>query len=292
MISQYLPSARFTSVAISVLLAGAIILGAQYVSKPKVPSSLATTPTTPVEQDWQQTLEDIQLQAGITAPEPPAESVVSELLQAAQSSNLTTSIGRTLLVNLSAANAQGLGSDIPTQDALIEAAISQVGGDAARPYTAGAVITTPQTKESLYIYGNQLMTTMQRHPEANAEVILFAFGEALDYRDAGKLVSVRAAESAYKNLAAELMLMPVPETLTPLHAEVVNNLARMGTATTDMQAVLDDPLRGLAGLQLFNTSSSEAARLLTSIAKTFDNNGILFTEDDPGTAWRSFVVSP
>lgn len=293
MIRAYLPSAKLITIVVSLALAGGLVTAAQYVTRKPGLGSIATAPTNPAPTEaWQQTLEEIQLEAGITAPVPAPQAVVDELLAAAKSTNLTTSIGRTLLVNLSSAGASGLGSDIPTQDAIIEAAAAQVGADIAATFTAADVIKVAQTKESLYLYGNQLITTLLIYPDAEAGAVAYAFGEALDYQDKVKLAPVRRAADAYRATAEALMQLPVPDTLAPLHVQIANRLAAMGRAAGEMATVLEDPLRGLGGLQVFQSSGEEVARLLTTIAKWFDNGGILFTKDDPGAAWSAFLGSP
>lgn len=292
MIAQYLPSGRFVYMAASLLAATGLIFGAQYISKPHT-GSISSAPQNSVsDPNWEETLQEAQLNAGVSAPAAPSASTVNSFLEEATSDNLTTTIGRTLLVNLSAANAQGLGTDIPTQDSLVESAAAQVGAGIKKPYTVSQVITVPQNTESLKIYGNQFIEILLSYPGTNAGEILFAFGETLDYNDPSKLGPVKTAKTAYQNLATGLMQIPVPETLAPLHVQVANNLAVMGSATGEMTTVLTDPLRGLGGLHNFQTASDEASRLLTVIAGTFKNNGIIFNEDEPGATWNVFVASP
>lgn len=291
-IGEYLPSSRFVTIAASLLVATAMAVGAQYLTGAPGSGTVQVANQPAPDPNWQQTLEEIQLESGISAPQPPSPEVVNAFLAEAKDDNLTSSIGRTLLVNLSAANAEGLGSDAPTQDSIVEAAAVQVGAGIVRPYSTNEVNVVPQNKDSLYIYGNQLITTLRLYPAANSGETLYAFGAALDYQDASRLGPVRAAQEGYKSLAAALMQMPVPETLAPLHVQVANNLAMMGSASAEMATVLSDPLRGLGGLQVFRSSEDESVRLLTAIAGIFNNNGILFSKDDPGSAWSAFVASP
>jgi hypothetical protein len=276
----------------SLAAAAALVTGAQYITKQPGLGSISATPDPLPEEDWEQTLAQIQLESGITAPAPPSQTTVNELLTAAQSPNLTSTIGRTLLVNLSAANSQGLGSDIPTQESIVEAAAAKVGANISSSYSFAGLIKVPQTPESLRAYGNQVMRVMLSYPKASMAETLLAFGEALDYNNRAKLANLEAAKGAYVALAAELSATPVPDTLSPLHLRVVQKIEEMGKAVGEMAIVLDDPLRGLGGLQVYQSSAGEASRLLTTIAETFNNNGILFTKDEPGSAWSAFVASP
>jgi hypothetical protein len=292
-ISAYLPSAKLVTMAVSLALAGGLVTAAQYATKTPGSGALSAGPLQSAsDPNWQKTLQEIQLESGITAPAPAPQQAVDELLTAAQSDNLTATIGRSLLVKLSSAGAEGLGTDIPTQEAIIAEAAAQVGAAVSPSYTSADVIKVPQTKESLYQYGNVLILALTSFPEADGAKVLYAFGEAVDYQDPAKLGPVRAARDAYRATAEALMRLPVPETLAPLHTAIANNLAIMSSAAGEMLAVFDDPLRGLGGLQVFQTGGDEAARLLTTIAGTLRNNGIIFNKDDPGDAWSAFIASP
>src|SRR3989344_8416117 len=117
--ASYLPSSQFLTTVVSIVAAGGLILGAQYLTQPKnTAAELATAPEAVATDDWKASLAEVQATApGL--PEAPSENSVSTLLNAAKSSNITDTVARSLFINLSDASAQGLGSDIPTQDKLI-----------------------------------------------------------------------------------------------------------------------------------------------------------------------------
>ncbi|MEK7068237.1 MAG: hypothetical protein AAB964_00285 [Patescibacteria group bacterium] len=292
MISQYLPSAKFATIAASLLLAGGLVATANYVSSPRAPGPTIAAQSGAPDQNWENTLEQVQLEAGISAPQPAPQSVVNELLSAAESPNITASIGRSLLIRLSSAGVEGLGNDIPTQEALIAEAAAKVEVSMSASYSSTDLIKVTQTPESLHEYGNRLISTLVGRSAATTGGTLFAFGEALDYRSAEKLGPVRAAGDAYAALAQDIAAIPVPETLAPLHLQIANNLAAMSAGAKEMLSVLEDPLRGLGGLSVFQSKADETGRLLTSIAKIMREGGILFNNDEPGFAWQTFVASP
>ena len=59
-----------------------------------------------------------------------------------------------------------------------------------------------------------------------------------------------------------------------------------------MQQVLGDPVRGLSAVQKYQSLTDEATRVLTTIAGTLNKDGILFTKDEPGSAWSAFLAAP
>jgi hypothetical protein len=289
-LSSYLPSAQFALIVGSLLASGGLVVAAQYVTKqPTVDLSVAKERADQQTADWQQSLEDIQNASGISLPEAPKQETVDALLKDAETSNLTTSIGRSLLIKLSNAKAQGLGDDIPTQDQLVSDAAAKVGASITPSYTLQDLSSVPQTKDSLYTYGNAVMEIMGNHPQASYEGTLYALGYATDYNDKSKLGDFAARGAAYTALAKELAAIDVPSALRPLHLVVVNDMASSGKTFSDMATLLEDPLRGLGGLQQYQSYTDEAHRVLTTIAENLNKNGILFSKDEPGSAWSALL---
>src|SRR3989344_6662168 len=124
-IVSYLPSAQFSLTLTSVLLAGGLIWAADYYTSPAGPPTIAPVqvPSAITAQglDWKAALANIQGEP--TLPTPPSAEVVANLLSASETPNVTETIGRTILVNLGEEKAQGLGSDTPTQERIVENAL-------------------------------------------------------------------------------------------------------------------------------------------------------------------------
>jgi len=291
---DYLPSAKFAVMVGALALSGGLVAAAQYVTQNNNAGSqlAATTQDAQAAQaaDWQQALRDVEAQSGIRAPEAPGQDTVSALLTAAQSSNLTTQVGRTLLINLSSANAQGLGNDTPTQDQLVAQATAQINAAASSVvYTTADLTVTDQTNASLRAYGNAVMAVLNAHPEASAEQTYLAVGTASDSQSPAALAQLKIIGAAYRAIADGLIQVPVPKTLSPLHLQLANDFAAMAAGYPDMETVLTDPLRGLAGLQRYTSLLDEAQRVLTSIAQQLSKDGILFSKDEPGNSWNAFL---
>jgi hypothetical protein len=111
----------------------------------------------------------------------------------------------------------------------------------------------------------------------------------LDYSDTKMVTPINESGQDYVGLAHDLAALPVPETLAPLHLQLINNLAGMGATTADMSAALTDPARGMAGMQVFESDSGEVQGVFTSIAKELNTDGIIFTKDESGAAWSGFL---
>ena len=286
---SYLPSAQFMVIVASLLIAGGTVAGAQYyISSKNAPAALATATLEANRQAWEDSLAEIQAQSGITLPDTPSGDAVQTLLSQAQSGNLTDSIGRGLLVKLTNAGVQGLGSDIPTQETIIAEAIAQINASQKSPRPVELSLIEA-SEASLRSYGNAVMAVFAAHPKASSADTLLAIAKATDVQDKAQLAALEPIGRQYLALAEELSAVPVPTTLSPLHLRAVQNLYLVADTYPGMAQVVDDPLRGLAALQQYQLLMSETGRILTSIAEALRNGGILFTKDEPGSAWEIFL---
>lgn len=288
---SYLPSSQFAVIAVSLFLSGGLVAAAQYASSHHEPATVASAEQTASNDDWQQTLDQIQLTSGVSLPKAPSPEEVAGALKESETPNLTATVARSLFIKLTEAKAQGLGNDVPTQDQLVTEALAQMGQQPKQSYALGDLLVAPPTPETLRLYGNEVMRIFTAHPKANMQSALLAIGTATDNNDASKLAPLAGIGAEYDALARDLAKMAVPKTLAPLHLQVVNALAAMAIACSDMQVVMTDPVRGLAGVQSFQTLSAQASRVLTTIADSLHRDAILFSTDEPGALWSSLLSS-
>jgi hypothetical protein len=230
--------------------------------------------------------------ADIMAQPATTTETTKNLLDAATSNNVTNTVARTLLVKLSEAKSQGLGSDIPTQEKLIAQAVAQIKQDRGTPvYAKDALPVSANTPDALKAYGNTVIATIATHPKANYLNVLRTVGEATDKADAKRLDELTGIGADYEALAKDLSAVPVPPKLLSFHLQIVNNLNVIGESMTDIQVLYKDPLKGFAGFDLFESLSNETNRVFTNIAQQFNQDGILFNKGEPGSDWASLVSS-
>lgn len=293
---SYLPSAQFSLIVGSILISGGLVLAADYITDPLAPSTVSTSASAPggVDTRWQDTLRAIQEQNPLgNLPPAPNPTAVAELLEAAQTSNITNTIARTLLINLSEAKSQGLGSDIPTQEALVASALEQMGqGRGEAVYTSADLTLSTETSVAQKTYGNGVMAILNTHTGASYINTILAIGDMTDTGSKAKLADLSAIQTEYRAITRELAVLPVPPTLAPFHLQVINDLAHITDVYEDMKVVLEDPLRGIAGLELYRSLTDELARVFINIAQAFSKNGILFTKEDPGNTWGTLLTQP
>jgi len=292
-IGSYLPSAKLISIVGSLALSAVLVFAADaytHRAQPTASVNVGTDASSTADTGWEAALYAIQAQTASSTFDTPDPNFVNNLLTAAQSQNVTDTIGKTLLINLSNAKSQGLGNDIPTQDQIIAAAASQVNsGKNLTLYKTANLTIVSDNSASLRAYGNGVMRIFNSHPGANQNETFMVIGTSVDNSDSTELKKLIPIKAAYGALTSELLALPVPQTLAPFHLLLVNDFVRITGSYDDMQAMITDPLRGLAGFQTYQSSLSEGSRVFTNIAQALSKDGILFTKDEPGAAWSAFV---
>ena len=290
-VRTYLPSAQLSLFVVSVAIAGGLILIAKETQDPKNSRIVQVTPTTSTNTDWQSALQTVQVESGITAPAPADEEVVSALRGAAQkTSSLTEAVSRTLLVDLTSAKTQGLGSDIPTQNQLIASAMGQIDGQKQVVlYTRNDLTIVTDTPAAQKTYGNDLAVAMAKNSGTGYIDTMVAIDNATSQNDASHLQKLSSISGSYQTIAKTLLRVPVPQTLAPFHLQVVNNFQKIADTYTPMSTILTDPLRGLTAVKDYQTLTQETLIVFINIGQTLNKNGILFTKDEPGSAWGVLV---
>lgn len=286
---HYLPSTQFLVIVASLVISGSAVAGAQYfVSSKDTSGTLTARDTQTPDSGWERSLTDIQAQSGINLPDAPDPNAVQNLLAQAQTNNLTDSIGRGILVRITTAGVQGLGDDIPTQDGIISAASQQINAS-SKQVASTPVVQVEATSDTMRAFGNAAMAVMTRHPKASFNETVGILAKATDTRDTKPLADLAAIGQEYKVLADELSLVPTPKTIAPLYQRAVSNMNTISTLYEDLGAVVSDPVRGLAALQQYQQLVTETSGVFTNMAQMLKNGGILFSKDEPGSAWELFL---
>lgn len=289
-VKPYLPSAQFALLTLSLFLSTGLVYAAQYLTAPS--NNTLTTAPTPAnsESNWAASLSALQASEGSSLPTPPDENQVAALRQDVQSDNLTDSVARTLLLNVTDAGAQGLGDDSPTQNKLLKVAYSQITQKTpiGKVYTIADLIIGATSKETEHTYGNALIQILKKHPKASMADTFSILADQINGQK-NRLSSLAPIGDDYAALAFDLAHIPVPQSLLANHLALVNDYSQIAASFEGMAALGDDPLRAMSALQTFSAKSDEVGTVFINIARVLDKDGILFTSGEPGASWVSLL---
>lgn len=292
---KYLPSRQFGVIVASLALAAGLVYAAQAFTETHGHSALVadtSAPSAATATDWRESLASIQQASGISLPQAPDQNTVDALLQSVKSSNITDTISRSLLVNLTNAAGQGLGGDAPTQNQLLQDALSRIQTPTPKnPYTADDLAVVADSATAMRAYANSLATIVIDAGQNNndyADTLIAIDAATTQNSDAG-LKTLSRTQAHYEKIAASIAALPVPRTLEPFHLQLVKNFSEIASLYPAIEAMISDPVAGLAAIQQYNTLTAQTGTVFINIAQAFSKNDILFTKDEPGALWASFL---
>ncbi len=282
-IRSYLPSAQFTVLLLAVALSAGLVWGTQrFTNPPTYGSSVEISPLPADDSAWRDEL--LALGGSSTPPEVPGN--VFSLVSAAQTGNLTESVGRSLLLSLSAAQAENRANDENAQLDILSSALAQTGSPSKQTYAQTDLKVVADSSASLRAYGNGVMEAVRDHEKASWGIVAQAVGLAVDNGDSSQAAVIKAAAEDYRALAKELAALSVPQSFAALHVHLLNNFSAEADACEDMASILTDPLRGLRGFQNYQALTADVVSVFTALRDGLSRSGILFTKDEPGYSWN------
>ena len=233
---------------------------------------------------------------GNTVPQERAaiKNQADELSHSVQGKNLTDSIGKTLLIQMTALQGQGIADSANAQVTVAEEALA-LAQSQQKPlpptYAQSNLTFSSNSPNDLRAFGNLLPKTINAHPKAAGNVALYPLAVALDNNSEASLSLLRPIAAEYRALAAAVMKLPTPPMFAPYSVALANNYMAIAVACDEMAQVHGDPLRGMLGLQNFVERNAQNAQVLYRIGETLKNSGIVFTRAESGAIWSTFMVA-
>lgn len=87
--------------------------------------------------------------------------------------------------------------------------------------------------------------------EIDDELLLFAQATAEEDTKEEMLVGLEVIATDYRALASDLQNIAVPEELSRLHLEIINNYLAIAQAVENMSALEEDPMRAMVGVERY-----------------------------------------
>lgn len=185
--------------------------------------------------------------------------------------NLSTNLSRDLFANFMALQLNG-GISEEQQAALVSNTVSNIDPGSIPPkYTIADIKVVETNAKTLRAYGNALADGVGSGLQA--------------VQNAG---SDQASLAAYSNLIDSLKSIPVPSSLGLTHLKLINSYHVSHEALVIMIDYKNDPVKSLFGIKAFKSNAVTINDLLTNIAQTFRNNGIIFDKSESGYVWKNY----
>jgi hypothetical protein len=169
-------------------------------------------------------------------------------------------------------------------DRLTERVAEEVQNEEIDLYTNSDVrVITNADFDDLDDYFEDMTTLVtEYYAETNMEDELLIFAEASSDGEPteSELQELVVIASDYESLAAELIDLRVPASLTTLHLDMVNNYVRLGNATLNMSALQTDPVRSMVGLEGYQNLIDEQLLINEALGEEIGRQARILAESE------------
>ncbi len=143
-------------------------------------------------------------------------------------------------------------------------------------------IVADNGKQSIMDYGENLGTIAKIKSRAAIQNDFGIITQAIQSGDQSKLNELDGVITSYKNIVSKLVKTPVPKTFVKAHLDIVNSTNSMVSALTEMKSALSDPFKGLAALQLYQSSINTLSQATSATISFIKQNNIIYKQDSGG----------
>lgn len=123
-------------------------------------------------------------------------------------------------------------------------------------------------------YAKNLMGIMKNLPTEDAAIIT---NNAFDQGDMSLLEQIDPIIAKYESIVGELKTLPVPESTSQYHLDLLNGLSVTLYNAKSLRNVEKDPTQGLAAVGIYVTGLQNIITALNNIQNYFTSNGIVFS---------------
>lgn len=135
-------------------------------------------------------------------------------------------------------------------------------------------IFQPTTKDEIKNYGNEFARTF-------LETISPVDKDPIKYQ-----ADINAMVPIYKNIGENLLRVRVPSAVATYQLQLVNQYLKQADAFVLVGGQVKDPVKALLGLKVVREGIPVQVEMFTNIKAYLNDNGIVYTENEPGNFWN------
>jgi len=195
----------------------------------------------------------------------------------------TDTISKSLMSNYLALKQSGT-LDATSAQKLVDQTMDYIGK------TSGSLnIETPKLniipdngKQSVFDYGENLGMILKTNKPKGSENEITILQEGMTKKDPEKMKELQTAIEVYEKVVNEMIKMPVPKTFVKAHTDVVIGMEAIILGLKEMKTVLDDPIKGLQGLQTYKEGGTLFMQAIKASLDFIKQNGIVYKQGSGG----------
>lgn len=201
------------------------------------------------------------------------------------SGNLTESVSKNLFSNFLIAKQNSEEFD---QEGAINDVLSSIATTDDNFYSQVDIAIIPDDDiKILHSFGNTLAQHILLYPRIGIEEIFLLFQDIFDNNNNISIQEMKNQSELYKNLAKDLVSLPVPSILNLSYLDLVNAYYTTSVGLSQMSNVHTDALRSISGFTLYQESMEKTLQSLIQIADILKDQDVIFSIGDEGFVWQN-----
>lgn len=148
--------------------------------------------------------------------------------------------------------------------------------------SADLVIDEKTDKTAFKAYGNAMGKAFYANSKGQLPDINKIFNEAVTTENKELLKKLSPAESAYRKMSEEMLLIKVPASIVQNHIKLMNSLKLIADNLLILQTFFDDPVQGIYAYNYLKTDYANIADALVENVKIVSRSNAVFTKTEPG----------
>jgi len=197
---------------------------------------------------------------------------------------VTDTVSKTLMSNYLALKQSGK-LDTTSAQKLVDQTvfyINQTSVQTAKISESQLNVIADNGEQSIADYGENLGTIAKSKSQAEINKELSLITQIIQSGDQSKINELDNIIAGYKKIIDALTKMPVPKTFVKAHLDTVNGTIGMVTALEEMKGIPNDPIKGLAVLQLYQASTTTLSQAVNATVAFIKQNNITYKQGSGG----------
>ncbi len=209
------------------------------------------------DTDWQKQF----LDAGMTTSAHGAKPVAD----APEKLTATDVLGRNFFSQYMGLKQEGLTTDPNSVEGALNQAINKSASMISEPQlrSESDIHITKDSSATLIAYSNTIASIYKVYKDIPDEAAVAA--QAFEDSDLSELIKLDPIITAYKNLATRVAALPVPNSLSAYHLQLLNGLDLLAYSTEAFRGLDKDPIKGFAAVRIDAIGSRGTSDAFTKI---------------------------
>lgn len=137
-------------------------------------------------------------------------------------------------------------------------------------------------KQSIIEYGEKLGRVFENNRPETIKNELEIISIAVRSGNQSKVDELDSIIAVYKNIAKELLAMPVPQTFVRAHSDMVNGSMGLVAALSEVKNVFKDPIKSMVAMQIYQDNATIFVQSIRATVDFIEQNKIIYKQGSGG----------